>query len=192
MTKPEAEDRRAIKQLEAQFDSLRRRAAREHGEERVRPGPDTNNGGTGMNAFTARGHDLLLREPCRPTSSSCGSGSESDRLKNRVFREFYSERDVVYEERRRSHRVHPHRQVRGVASTPVFWDSSPYSWPVDRLAERRRRDHARRRRDEYYGLYYAPQNLTAILVGDFDPATALAMAEKYLGSIPAGTRPRPR
>jgi predicted Zn-dependent peptidase len=45
--------------------------------------------------------------------------------------------------------------------------------------------------DEYYSLYYAPQNLTAILVGDFDPKAALALAEKYLGSIPRGTRPAP-
>jgi predicted Zn-dependent peptidase len=114
---------------------------------------------------------------------------ESDRLKNRVFREFYSERDVVYEERRR-----------GVESTPlgkfqvsfdaVFWDSSPYSWPVIGWPS----DVAaitKAQADEYYGLYYAPRNLTAILVGDFDPKQARAMAEKYLGSIPAGTRPTP-
>ena len=54
---------------------------------------------------------------------------ESDRLANPVFREFYSERDVVMEERRMR-----------IDSTPtgryleqfnaMFWKSSPYGWPV--------------------------------------------------------------
>jgi predicted Zn-dependent peptidase len=106
-----------------------------------------------------------------------------------VFREFYSERDVVYEERRR-----------GVESTPTgkfdeslnstVWTSSPYSWdvigwPSDVAAI------TRAQADDYYAKYYAPQNLTAMLIGDFDPKTALALAERYLGSIPAGTQPVP-
>jgi zinc protease len=45
--------------------------------------------------------------------------------------------------------------------------------------------------DDYYATYYAPQNLTAILVGDFDPAQALALARRYLGAIPRATRPVP-
>ena len=70
---------------------------------------------------------------------------ESDRLKNRVFREFYSERDVVYEERRLLDRV---RRPPASSRSPfdaVFWDSSPYSVAGDRLAERRRQRSPRRR-----------------------------------------------
>lgn len=71
-----------------------------------------------------------------------------------------------------------------------FWTSSPYhnpvvGWPSD-IA-----NITKAQADEYYSLYYAPQNLTAVLVGDFDPKATLAMAEKYLGSIPAGTRKAP-
>jgi predicted Zn-dependent peptidase len=45
--------------------------------------------------------------------------------------------------------------------------------------------------DEFYATYYAPQNITACLVGDFNPDNALALAEKYLGRIPRGTNAVP-
>src|SRR5258708_271396 len=35
----------------------------------------------------------------------------------------------------------------------------------------------------YFGQYYAPNNLTACLVGDFDPAQAVALAKKYFGRL---------
>jgi predicted Zn-dependent peptidase len=36
---------------------------------------------------------------------------------------------------------------------------------------------------------YAPNNLTAALVGDIDPAKATELAKKYFGSLPRGPRP---
>jgi predicted Zn-dependent peptidase len=114
---------------------------------------------------------------------------ESDRLKNPVFREFYSERDVVFEERRLRTESTPTGKFQE-SFDAVFWDASPYAWPVVGWPT----DVAnitKAQADEYYALYYAPQNLTAILVGDFDPQAALAMAEKYLGTIPRGARPAP-
>ena len=106
---------------------------------------------------------------------------ESDRLLNPVFREFYSERDVVREERRL-----------GVESTPtgkfneeynaLFWSSSPYSWPVVGWPS----DLDALTREEalaYFALNYAPNNLTACLVGDFDPARAKELAERYFGRL---------
>ena len=43
----------------------------------------------------------------------------------------------------------------------------------------------------FYATYYAPQNLTAVLVGDFDPDQATQLAEKYLGRIPRGAQNSP-
>ena len=186
MTKPEAKTAR-YRQLEAQFDSLvaAQRANMVKNEFDL---VLTRNGGTGMNAFTSE--DMTFYFETVPANKlELWFWMESDRLKNRVFREFYSERDVVYEERRRSVESTPLGKFE-VSFDSVFWDSSPYGWPVIGWPS----DVAaitKAQADEYYGLYYAPQNLTAILVGDFDPVQALAMAEKYLGSIPAGTRPAP-
>ena len=54
---------------------------------------------------------------------------ESDRLLNPVFREFYSERDVVHEERRMRTDSTPTGKFQEQFDA-LFWQSSPYSWPV--------------------------------------------------------------
>jgi predicted Zn-dependent peptidase len=186
MTKPEAKTAR-YRQLEARFDSL----VTEQRANMIKNEFDlvlSRNGATGMNAFTS--HDMTFYFETVPANKlELWFWMESDRLKHRVFREFYSERDVVYEERRRSVESTPLGKFQ-VSFDAVFWDASPYAWPVIGWPS----DVAaitKAQADEYYDLYYAPQNLTAILVGDFDPRQALALAEKYLGSIPAGKRPTP-
>ncbi len=114
---------------------------------------------------------------------------ESDRLANPVFREFYSERDVVREERRLSIESTPTGKFEE-AFEAMFWVSSPYShpvvgWPSD--VESITRAQAER----YFGTYYAPNNLTAAIVGDIEPARALELARRYFGRIPASAAPPP-
>ena len=175
------------KELEARFDSLvaAQRANMVKNEFNL---VLQNNGATMINAFT--NEDMTVYFETVPANKlELWFWMESDRLANRVFREFYSERDVVYEERRRSYESTPTGQFE-VSFDAVFWDSSPYLWPVigwpsDVAAI------SKAQADEYYSLYYAPQNLTAVLVGDFDPQQALALAEKYLGAIPRGPKPVP-
>lgn len=147
-----------------------------------------NNGATFINAFTNT--DMTVYFETVPANKlELWFWLESDRLRNPVFREFYSERDVVFEERRMRTESTPTGKFRESFES-LFWTSSPYGnpvvgWPSD-IA-----NITKAQADEYYDLYYAPQNLTAVLVGDFDPRATLAMAEKYLGSIPAGARPAP-
>jgi zinc protease len=42
---------------------------------------------------------------------------------------------------------------------------------------------------EFFRTYYAPNNAVLTLCGDFDPAAARALVERYFGSIPAGPPP---
>ena len=59
----------------------------------------TRAGGSGMNAFTT--YDLTCYFITVPSNKlELWAWMESDRLQDSVFREFYSERDVVHEERR--------------------------------------------------------------------------------------------
>jgi predicted Zn-dependent peptidase len=114
---------------------------------------------------------------------------ESDRLLDPVFREFYSERDVVREERRLRTESTPTGKFEE-AFEAMFWQSSPYShpvvgWPSD--VESITRAQA----ENYFGVYYAPNNITAALVGDFDADQALKLAEKYFGRIQRGKIPPP-
>ncbi len=106
---------------------------------------------------------------------------ESDRLSNPVFREFYAERDVVREERRLSIESTPTGRFREEFNA-LFWTSHPYSWPVvgwpsdlDGITRREAMD--------YFSVNYAPNNIVACLVGEFDPAVAKRLADKYFGRL---------
>ena len=186
ITKPEAKTPR-MKALEAKFDSLVA-AQRKNMVKNEFDLVLQKNGASRINAFT--NEDMTFYFYTLPANKlELYFWMESDRLKNRVFREFYSERDVVYEERRRSVESTPTGKF-DESFNSTFWDASPYSWdtigwPSDvaniTLAQA----------NEFYDRFYAPQNLTAVLVGDFDTKQGLAMAEKYLGSIPRGKNPIP-
>ena len=45
---------------------------------------------------------------------------------------------------------------------------------------------------EFYDTFYWPDNATATIVGDFDPAAGLALIKKYYGVIPRALKPIPQ
>ena len=146
----------------------------------------TAQGASGMNAGT--GNDFTVYFINVPANKlELWFWMESDRLLNPVFREFYSERDVVHEERRLRTDSTPTGKFQEQFNA-MFWGSSPYSWPVVGWPS----DLEGMTREEalaFFDVYYAPNNLSAALVGDFDPEYAAALAERYFGRIPRGTRP---
>ncbi len=44
---------------------------------------------------------------------------------------------------------------------------------------------------KFFDTYYSPNNAVVVVVGDFEPAEALAMIKKYFGDIPSGELPPP-
>jgi predicted Zn-dependent peptidase len=145
-------------------------------------------GGSGMNAFTSS--DLTAYFITVPANRlEFWMWMESERLLRPVFREFYAERDVVFEERRMRTEATPLGKFEEVFEA-MFWTSHPYGWPVigwpsDIAAI------SKAQADEFYATFYAPQNLTLILVGDFDPAETVRLAEKYFSRIKPGTKEPP-
>jgi predicted Zn-dependent peptidase len=186
MTKPEAKTER-YRELEKQFDALVAEQRANMIKNEFNNILQTN-GASGINAFTNT--DMTVYFETVPANKlELWFWLESDRLKNRVFREFYSERDVVFEERRLRTESTPTGKFQESFNS-AFWDASPYSWPVVGWPS----DVANitlAQANEYYAQFYAPHNLTAVIVGDFDPKQVLTLAETYLGSIPAGTLPTP-
>ncbi|MFO1487080.1 MAG: pitrilysin family protein [Verrucomicrobiota bacterium] len=146
------------------------------------------NGASGMNAFTSE--DMTVYFCNVPANKvELWMWMESDRLLNPVRREFYSERDVVFEERR-MRTDSPPLGLLNEQFNSMFWQSHPYHWPTvgwpsDIPAI------SKLQADEFYATYYSPQNLTVCLVGDFKTDEVVALAEKYLGRIPRGTNPIP-
>ena len=145
----------------------------------------TGEGGSGMNAGTD--YDFTVYFINVPANKlELWFWMESDRLMNPVFREFYSERDVVHEERRLRTDSTP-TGLLDEQFEATFWESSPYSWPVvgwpSDLYGLTREEAL-----EFFDVNYAPNNISAALVGGFDPEEAIALAERYFGRIPRGER----
>lgn len=114
---------------------------------------------------------------------------ESDRMRDPVFREFYTERSVVQEERRQRVDTNPRGQLFEAALAQAFV-TLPYrhpvlGWPGD--LEQLSRSQA----EEYFRTYYAPNNALAVLVGDLDPAEVRRTIEAYFGTLPPGPTPPP-
>lgn len=142
-------------------------------------------GASGMNAGTT--NDLTLFFITVPTNRlELWFWMESERLLNPVLREFYSERDVVREERRQRTESDPTARFEEQFDA-MFWAGTPYQhpvvgWPSD--VESINRVQA----EKFFATYYAPNNLTAAMVGDFDRAQAVALAKKYFGRLPRGPK----
>lgn len=114
---------------------------------------------------------------------------ESDRMANPVFREFYSERDVVMEERRMRVETSPAGALYE-AHLSAAWQVHPYGQPVVGWMadlETLRREDVRR----YYRDFYGPNNAVLAVVGGFDADEVESWARQYLEPIPRG-RDAPR
>jgi len=148
----------------------------------------TRNGGAQMNAFTS--DDMTAYFINVPANKlELWMWMESERLLHPVFREFYAERDVVFEERRMRTDSTPLGKFEEQL-TSMFWESVPYSWPTggwpsDIPAI------SKAQADEFYGIYYAPQNISLILIGDFKASDVVALAKKYFERIPRGPKEPP-
>jgi predicted Zn-dependent peptidase len=144
----------------------------------------TANGASGMNAFTMQ--DMTAYFCTVPANKlELWMWMESGRLLHPIFREFYSERDVVFEERRMRLESTPLGRPMETFNA-MFWEALPYSWdtlgwPSDVSTI------SKAQADEFYATFYAPQNLTLIVVGDFDAQQFIPLAEKYFGRIPRGS-----
>ncbi|MBI4537515.1 MAG: insulinase family protein [candidate division NC10 bacterium] len=140
------------------------------------------NGGTRLNASTSRdGTQYYISLP--RNRLELWALLESDRIRNPVFREFYTERDVVQEERRERVDTSPRGQLWEAALATAFV-AVPYrqptlGWPGD-LA-----NLTRPQAEAYFRTFYAPNNALAVLVGDLDPAEVIRIAERYFGAIPS-------
>lgn len=114
---------------------------------------------------------------------------EADRFLNPVLREFYQERDVVQEERRLRTESNPIGRLLEEFITTAF-KAHPYGRPVvGHMADLQ--SISRTEAEAFYDTYYVPSNLTAVIVGDVDPAEMRAYAERYFGPIPRGEDPPP-
>jgi zinc protease len=95
-----------------------------------------------------------------------------------------NQRDVVKNEKRQGENQ-PYSVVRDLRLQLMYPEGHPYRWPVigsmDDLSAAALDDVK-----DFFRLYYAPNNASLCLAGDFDPALAKQMIARYFGPIPPG------
>jgi zinc protease len=105
---------------------------------------------------------------------------------------FRAQRDIVENERRQSYDNQPNGRDDEVIWLNMYPSSNPYSWPtIGSMADLK----AATVEDvkNFFRLYYAPNNATLVIAGDFDPKVVKAEVAKYFSDIPRGapiTRPK--
>jgi len=119
---------------------------------------------------------------------------EADRMRSLSVTDsnFSNQREAVKEERRL--RVDNQPYTKAIFEDQyALYDSAtcfPYSHSVigsmDDLNAGRTADV-----QQFFKEYYAPNNATLVIAGDFDPAEAKRLIEQYFGEIPRAERPAP-
>ncbi len=105
-----------------------------------------------------------------------------------------NQRDVVKNERRQRVDNVPYGTADERIAKALYPPTHPYSWPVIGYME----DLTAASLEDVKGFfqtYYAPNNACLAIAGDFQPAEAKELVEKYFGGIPSGLafdRPKPQ
>ena len=181
-------DEAKLKQLEDQW-----KAAIDEAQKYVVPNEFSEiierNGGEGVNASTSDDH-TEYHYSFAVNRLELWAYLESSRFIHPVFREFYKERNVVKEERR------------------MRSDSSPIGKLVEQFIEAAFSAHPYHRptigymsdldsfsatdAQVFFDRYYIPSNMVVAVAGDFDPAQAMGIIEKYFSQIPSHEKPDER
>lgn len=144
-------------------------------------------GGVGMNAFTSNDETGYFYS-LPANRLEYWAWLESERMMKTVMREFYKERDVVWEERRMRVDSSPiGRAVEQFVAAAfvahpyhlwgIGWPSEIESWSATDAME-------------FYRRYYVPANMVVTVVGDVKAAQAMPIIERYFGRMPAAPDPQ--
>ncbi len=145
-------------------------------------------GGQGINAFTAS--DITAYFYSLPSNRlELWAAMHAGTFVDPVFREFYKERDVVYEERRMRVESSPFGRLIYEWITMAF-AAHPYGfggigYPSDL------KSFSRTEGEEFFAKNYVAKNMTCVVVGDVRLAEVKAYAEKYFSAISDAPKPQP-
>ena len=143
----------------------------------------TENGGLDLNAST--GQDVTTYQVSLPSNKiELWARIESDRLMNPVFREFYTERDVVMEERRQRVETDPHGKLYEQFLNAAY-KVHPYGRPILGWTQDMMYLSPASVKN-IFKKYKAPESIVIAVVGDINPPETLKLIERYFGGIPAG------
>ncbi|HEV2880258.1 MAG TPA: pitrilysin family protein [Pyrinomonadaceae bacterium] len=101
-----------------------------------------------------------------------------------------NQREVVKNEKRQNYDNRPYGLVSAKINETLYPKTHPYHWltigSLDDLSAASLEDVK-----NFFRRYYTPNNATLAIAGDFTPAEARRLVEKYFGSIPRGPEVTP-
>jgi len=146
------------------------------------------NGGVGLNAFTTN-EETAYHYSFPVNRVELWAYLESERFLHPVMREFYKERDVVYEERRMRTDSDPNgrlfEQFLGTAFIAHPYGRPVVGWPSDL------KTFSATDAENFFEKYYVAPNIVVAIVGDLKAAEVLPIVEKYFGRLPKRSPPEP-
>lgn len=140
-----------------------------------------NNGATNLNAWTS--DDLTAYIVTLPQNKiELFFWIEADRMQNIVLREFFSERDVVIEERHMRYENKPANKY-FEKLFELFYTAHPYrvptiGWMSDLYS------HSRKKLSEFVNRYYTPDNALVVFVGNVDKNKIVNLLDTYFSKVP--------
>ncbi|HON11661.1 MAG TPA: pitrilysin family protein [Chitinispirillaceae bacterium] len=146
-----------------------------------------NNGGTSLNAWTS--DDMTAYIVTLPKNKvELFYWIEADRMRNPVLREFYSERDVIAEERRMRYDNRPVNRYWERLNS-LFYVAHPYRNPtIGWMSDIQ--SYTREKMESHVRRYYTPDNALLVLVGNIDSKKAMKDIKTYFGTIPRASVPK--
>jgi predicted Zn-dependent peptidase len=181
-------DAQKIRQLEARLKKLQNDHLRYYIPNEI-DRLYTENGASGMNAAT--GQDMTTYFINLPANKiELWARIESDRLLHPVFRQFYTERNVILEERRQRVEASPDGKLYEAFMGRAY-STHPYGIPIIGLP----RDLTFLSPAAIRGIhrkYLSPRRIVVAVVGDIDPSKTMALIRRYFGKIPDAGAPAAR
>lgn len=139
----------------------------------------TRNGAADLNAYTSK--DLTAYHASMPsTRLALWAQVMAEMVFEPIFREFYTERDVIAEERRSSVENNPDGMMseeilsRAFLHGPYQWSTIGYEKDIRSLTIADAR--------AFHRQHYVPGNMVGVLVGDLDLGQARGILERTFGS----------
>ena len=151
-------------------------------------------GATNLNASTSEDRTNYYAV-VPPSRVNLALWLEADRMRSLQVTEeqLRNQQEIVKEERRLRVDNAPYSPSLNLARTSAIYDAAGcFSYSHDVIGSMADLDSAQIQDvQQFFRTYYAPNNATLTLVGDFQPAQARQLIQQYFGAIPSAPAPPP-
>ena len=112
---------------------------------------------------------------------------QADRFQHPAIRLFHTELETIYEEKNMT-LTQDNRRVNAALMEALF-PNHPYGTQTTIGTQKDLRNPSITNVKKFFETYYVPNNMALIMAGDFDPDEAIALIDKYFGSMKASPIP---